>query len=107
MIKVPGENPVYDCYVGVMPGELLAQIYKDEGQELIQKNVRSYLQATGKVNKGIKNSLAKEPEMFMAYNNGISTIADSIEIDEKKTGNGIVVIKEIINLIEEDLQWMK
>lgn len=95
MIKVPGENSVYDCYVGVMPGELLAQIYKDEGQELIQKNVRSYLQATGKVNKGIKNSLAKEPEMFMAYNNGISTIADSIEIDDKKTGNGIVTIKEI------------
>lgn len=95
MIKVKEENPVYDCYVGVMPGELLAKIYKDEGQELIQKNVRSYLQAKGKVNKGIKNSLAKEPEMFMAYNNGISTIADAIKIDEKKTGNGIVTVKEI------------
>lgn len=95
MIKVPGENKIYDCFVGVIPGSLLAQIYKDEGQDLIQKNVRSYLQATGKVNKGIKASLAKEPEMFMAYNNGISTIADSIQVDEKKSGNGIVSIKEI------------
>lgn len=95
MIKVPGENNIYDCFVGVIPGGLLAQIYKDEGQELIQKNVRAYLQATGKVNKGIKSSLSKEPEMFMAYNNGISTIADSIEVDEKKSGNGIVSIKEI------------
>ena len=95
MIKVLNDNPIYDCYVGIIPGKLLANIYKDEGQNLIQKNVRSYLQATGKVNKGIKNSLAKEPEMFMAYNNGISTIADSIEIDEKNSVKGIVVIKEI------------
>lgn len=95
MIKVAGENNIYDCYVGVIPGCLLAKIYKDEGQDLIQKNVRSYLQATGKVNRGIKTSLANEPEMFMAYNNGISTIADSIEVDEKKSGDRIVSIKEI------------
>lgn len=95
MIQVDGENEIYDCFVGFIPGTLLAEIYKDEGQDLIQKNVRSYLQATGKVNKGIKASLAKEPEMFMAYNNGISTIADSIQIDDKKSGNGIVSIKEI------------
>lgn len=43
MIRVAGENDIYDCYVGVIPGVLLAQIYKDEGQDLIQKNVRSYL----------------------------------------------------------------
>lgn len=95
MIQVAGQNDIYDCYVGVIPGLLLAEIYKDEGQDLIQKNVRSFLQATGKINKGIKATLGKEPEMFMAYNNGISTIADSISIDEKKTGNGIVHIKEI------------
>ena len=53
LIKVNGSNDIYDCYIGVISGELLARIYKDEGQELIQKNVRSFLQATGKVNKGI------------------------------------------------------
>ncbi len=95
MIKVPGDNSIYDCYVGVMPGSLLANIYKDEGQELIQKNVRSYLQATGKVNKGIKSSLANEPEMFMAYNNGISTIADAVEIDDSKSDEEVVCIKEV------------
>ena len=71
LIKVKGDNGIYDCYIGVISGDLLARIYKDEGQDLIQKNVRSFLQATGKVNKGIKISLANEPEMFMAYNNGI------------------------------------
>ena len=46
--------------IGVISGELLARIYEVEGQDLIQKNVRSFLQATGKVNKGIKVSLANE-----------------------------------------------
>lgn len=95
MIRVTGENSIYDCYVGVIPGGLLANIYKDEGQDLIQKNVRSYLQATGKVNKGIKLSLVKEPEMFMAYNNGISTIADSIDIEEGLSDNQVVNVKEV------------
>ena len=94
MIKVPDDNEIYDCYVGVMSGLVLAQIYKDEGQDLIQKNVRSFLQATGKVNRGIKNSLSKEPEMFMAYNNGISTVADSISVDASSRGS-VVVINEI------------
>ena len=53
LIKVKGDNKVYDCYIGVISGELLARIYEVEGQDLIQKNVRSFLQATGKVNKGI------------------------------------------------------
>lgn len=94
LIRVPTVNAIYDCYVGVISGEVLARIYKDEGQDLIQKNVRSFLQATGKVNKGIKNSLATEPEMFMAYNNGISTVADSIVADESSHGD-IVIINEI------------
>ncbi len=94
LIRVPMDNSIYDCYVGVIAGDVLARIYKDEGQDLIQKNVRSFLQATGKVNKGIKNSLASEPEMFMAYNNGISTVADSISIDES-SHDDVVIINEI------------
>lgn len=95
LIKVKGDNEIYDCYIGVISGDLLARIYKDEGQDLIQKNVRSFLQATGKVNKGIKVSLKDEPEMFMAYNNGISTIADSIVIDENASAGDLVTITEI------------
>lgn len=95
LIKVKGDNEIYDCYIGVISGDLLARIYKDEGQDLIQKNVRSFLQATGKVNKGIKVSLANEPEMFMAYNNGISTVADSIVVDEEQSTGDLVTITEI------------
>ena len=95
LIKVKGDNEIYDCYIGVISGELLARIYETEGQDLIQKNVRSFLQAIGKVNKGIKVSLANEPQMFMAYNNGISTIAESIVVDEGRSSGDIVNITEI------------
>lgn len=95
LIKVEESNDTYDCYVGVISGDLLAHIYRDEGQKLIEKNVRSFLQALGKVNKGIKGTIAREPEMFMAYNNGISTIADSIVFDEKESSGAITMITEI------------
>lgn len=95
LIKVKGDNAIYDCYIGVISGRLLAQIYEAEGQDLIQKNVRSFLQATGNVNKGIKASLANEPEMFMAYNNGISTIAESVAVDESQCNGDISTITEI------------
>lgn len=95
MIKVKQENEIYDCYIGVISGQCLAEIYRDEGQKLIEKNVRSFLQATGKINQGIKTTLQNEPEMFMTYNNGISTTAKSIIVDEKNTSDSFVVIKEI------------
>ena len=97
MIKVKQETNVYDCYIGVISGQCLAEIYRDEGQKLIEKNVRSFLQATGKVNQGMKKTLIEEPEMFMTYNNGISTTAKSIVIDEEKSDDDFVVIKEIVD----------
>lgn len=97
MIKVEQKSNTYDCYVGVIQGKYLASIYKDEGQRLIEKNVRSFLQATGKINKGLKETLAKNPEMFMAYNNGISTIAEELIIDDDNSNANIITIKELKN----------
>lgn len=95
MIKAQSNSDIYDCYIGVIPGKILAEVYRDEGQKLIEKNVRSFLQATGKINKGIKQTLNTEPEMFMTYNNGISTTAKGIEIDGKNSDDSFVIIKEI------------
>lgn len=97
MIKVKQGTDIYDCYIGVISGKCLAEIYRDEGQKLIEKNVRSFLQATGKINQGIKKTLNEEPEMFMTYNNGISTTAKNIIIDEEKSDDSFVVIKEIVD----------
>lgn len=44
---------------------------------------------------GNKNTLQNEPEMFMTYNNGISTTAKSIIVDEDKSDDTFVVIKKL------------
>ncbi|KJS12993.1 MAG: hypothetical protein VR67_07535 [Peptococcaceae bacterium BRH_c8a] len=93
MMKMQADHQKYDCYVGMLPGVVLARIYDEHGQQLIERNVRSFLQAKNAVNKGIRNTVRDEPEMFMAYNNGISTVAAWIEADE--LGNGIVSVHSL------------
>ena len=53
---------------------------------LLEQNVRVFLQARGKVNRGLRNTIANNPEMFFAYNNGITATAESIEARESPNG---------------------
>lgn len=84
----------YQGYLAVIPGQILAGVYDRYGPRLLERNVRSFLQARGKVNKGIRSTILEEPHRFFAYNNGITATADHIEF--KKEGNGIA-IKSIRN----------
>lgn len=43
--------------------------------------VRSFLQARGKVNKGIRATILTEPSMFFACNNGVTAIAQGVGIE--------------------------
>lgn len=70
----------YDAYLTVIPGETLADMYIQHGSRLLEGNVRTFLGRRGNVNKGIANTLAKEPAHFFAYNNGIATTASAISI---------------------------
>lgn len=65
-------------YVGIIPGVVLAEIYRRHGTRLLESNVRTFLSARGKVNKGIQKTLRQHPERFLAYNNGLSTTASAI-----------------------------
>jgi len=58
-------------YLLVLPGELLASLYEEHGERLLEQNVRTFLQFRGNVNKGIKTTIQHEPDMFFAYNNGL------------------------------------
>ncbi len=73
----------YESYLAVVPGQMLASIYDRWGARLLEQNVRVFLQARGNVNKGIRNTLEKDPSMFFAYNNGITATAESILTDKK------------------------
>jgi hypothetical protein len=94
-IEMPSENAVYDAYLAVIPAEVLAQIYGRWGQRLLQRNVRSFLQARGSVNKGIRDTLDKSPEMFLAYNNGISATAEEVELEQTPAGPRIARIANL------------
>ena len=68
----------YECYLTVLPGPLLVGLYSKYGPRLLERNVRCFLQARGKINKGIRTSIMNEPEMFLAYNNGLSATAERV-----------------------------
>lgn len=70
----------YDVYMAIVPGAALNAIYETYGPRLLELNVRSFLQARGKVNKGIRETIQREPEHFLAFNNGISATASSVEL---------------------------
>ena len=72
----------HEAYLAVVPGEFLSEIYKKYGPRLLEKNVRSFLQLRGGVNKGIRQTIINERENFFSYNNGISTTAKSIKLEE-------------------------
>jgi len=74
---------IYKAYLAIIPGKVLAKLYIEYGSRLLEGNVRSFLSVKGKVNKGIRNTIWNEPQMFFAYNNGIAATASEIEIDEK------------------------
>ena len=52
----------------------------------MSRTFRVFLQARGNVNRGIRNTIANDPEMFFAYNNGITATAESMETVESPNG---------------------
>jgi len=81
----------YKSYLGVIPGNVLADIYDKYGSKLLEGNVRSFLSTKGAVNKNIRKSILTTPEMFFAYNNGIAATATNIELG--KSVEGIFLLK--------------
>lgn len=81
----------YQSYLMVMPAEVISGLYAKFGARLLEQNVRTFLQARGKVNKGIRTTILTEPGMFFAYNNGITATAQSVEVAD--TGSGLEITR--------------
>lgn len=77
-IKAADEDH-FESYLCVLPAKIIAGLYKDFSTRLLEKNVRSFLQFRG-VNKGIRETIRKEPEKFVAYNNGLTITATAADI---------------------------
>lgn len=89
-------NEDYQSWLAIIPGLALADIYEQYGARLLEQNVRSFLQFTGKINKGIRNTILKEQHMFMAFNNGIAATAEEVTITDlpDNQGKAIAVVKD-------------
>lgn len=90
------ENKDYQSYLAIFPGSALADIYEQYGPRLLEQNVRSFLQFTGKINKGIRQTINEEPHMFLAFNNGITATAEEVHLMDlpDNTGKAIGYVKD-------------
>lgn len=99
-VYIPGAENTYDYAMTVVPAEVLRYLYDKYGARLLEANVRSFLSATGKVNKGIQATLRTDPDKFVAYNNGIVIVTDAAGLGTARNGGpGIAWLKglQIVN----------
>ena len=89
----------YKSYLGVIPGSVLADIYDKYGSKLLEGNVRSFLSTKVAVNKKIRTTILNMPQMFFAFNNGISATAMEVAIENTDHGRFITFARDfqIIN----------
>ncbi len=78
-LAMPSGESDYTACLAVVPGDVLYKLYDEYGPRLLERNVRSFLQVRGSVNKGIRDTILIEPHRFFAYNNGISATAEDVE----------------------------
>jgi hypothetical protein len=81
----------YQSYLIVMPAAILAALYDRYSARLLEQNVRTFLQARAQVNKGIRATIMNEPQMFFAYNNGITATAQDVET--RMTDSGLQIVR--------------
>lgn len=87
------DDASYKSYLFAINGSVLANVFANFGNRLLEQNVRTFLQAKTKVNKGILKTIAEEPGMFFAYNNGLTATAS--KVISQRLPNGSLVISSI------------
>lgn len=113
-IKMPDVSDSVSCFLCIIPGMVLSQVYHKYHQQILEMNVRTFLQFKGASNKGIRDTLIghkatpaekrkgicdadPEPDMFFAYNNGISATASEVKLNEEGTAITRIKSWQIVN----------
>ena len=90
-LKMPVNNQLYECYLCIIPGKVLATLYRNYSTRLLENNVRAFLQQTRKVNKGIRETIRHNPVMFLPYNNGLAVTGSEV-VTEKNSQNNLAIV---------------
>lgn len=100
-VSAPSSESDHSVAMAVIPGRRLAELYGEYGTRLLELNVRSFLQARGSVNRGIRETLLSAPGRFLAYNNGITATASQVDFvhgpDGQPTGISRVHGIQVVN----------
>jgi hypothetical protein len=99
-VHVPDPDADYEYALTAIPGQLIRDLYLRFGPRLLEANVRTFLGTKRAVNKGIVETLRKEPEHFLAFNNGLVLVCDEAAFERADDGNlGLSFLKglQIVN----------
>lgn len=94
-LRIIAEDTEFETYLAAIPGNVLADLYGQYGSRLLEGNVRSFLSNKVLVNRGIRTTIQSEPGMFLAYNNGLTATATTVEV---LSSGSHTLIKKIRNL---------
>ncbi|SEP19369.1 AIPR family protein [Nitrosovibrio sp. Nv6] len=98
-ITSTSEEGGYRCLFAVLPGDLIVMMYKQFGPRLLERNVRSFLQLKGKVNQSIRKTIIEEPQMFLAFNNGLSVTASGVVIHDNGDGTADLLTADDFQIV--------
>ncbi|MDD2868649.1 AIPR family protein [Neomegalonema sp.] len=99
-VHVPDPDADYEYALTALPGGLLRDLYLRFGARLLEANVRTFLGARKTVNKGVVETLRKEPEHFLAFNNGLVLVCDEAVFERSPEGGvGLTFLRgmQIVN----------
>jgi len=94
-LEASTEGSPYLSYLCILPGPVLADVYDAYGSRLLEGNVRAFLSTKGRINKGIRNTVLHQPEMFFAYNNGIAATASSADVVKTLEGLRLMSVTDL------------
>lgn len=92
----PNSSAEYAAYLAIFPAQAIVDVYGKYGSRLLERNVRSFLQARGKVNAGMRETIRTKPQRFLAFNNGLSATAEAVTVvDLPGGGVGIKAVRDL------------
>ncbi len=98
VLEVPGgfetSGDKWQAYCTSVPGEWLRSLWKRYDTELMAPNVREYLgvvRSDRNINNGIKNTAKSLPGRFWIYNNGVTFLVNSYEVEQDDSSESITL----------------
>ena len=88
----------WESYVTSLRSNDVNKLWKKYGSKLLSGNIRDYYGATRRktdINRGIRSTLENNPENFAVYNNGITVLTNSYEVDIEGVSSEVLKVSGI------------